>query len=417
MHDTFDLDSFAADIKNRIISGQNPTDIRKYIRRERGIGKSQGNTYYSKIEKSLTKKERAAIPRVEVEVKDVGFDSFREEGDTAVAEFKGIQTLAELIEAAEVDLEVWEVVKSAVSVYRGNFSVRAEFRKKVEEGKANILLRVFADEAKKLSPQKLVIKKPAKGDFKLLALNLADAHFGKKGVISGERKTSEIFKETVDELLNKAISYSSFDQAVFIVGNDLFNCDGMLGQTTAGTQVANEDDWYEIYREVCRAMTETIGKLSSCVAGKVTVIITPGNHDYQSCFTLGEYLEAWFRHDDQIEIQNDKGPRKYFTYYNNLFCLTHGNEEKPVSLPLIMAVESQDWSRCSNREIWLGHWHALKIVEDKGVVTRIFPSLSKKDAWHEKRGFIGNNQVGQVLVYDKNGLDAMFQYKPDPREN
>lgn len=419
MQKEINLDSFADELRLRILSGENPTSLRKWVRKERGVGKSAANDYYKKVDEGISKKERAKIPGA-VEVVDVGKGKreFEENGETATATVVGVKNLEELVAYAGIDLSVWEPTKQKLSLWDGKSSFSAEFKKRSPEIDARNLLQVFIDEAKGHSPSKFV-KATKNSEIKLIAFNLSDTHFGKRGVRDETghedynlEKAAEIFEDAVSNLLGKALNYSSYSNALFIVGNDLFNSDGIAGATTGGTLVENDSSYYQVYKQVCKSITDSIEKLGSVIR-KVEVLVTPGNHDFVSCFTLGQYLEAWFRNNENVVVINEVKPRKYYRFFNNLFCVTHGNEEKVGDLPLVMATESKDWSECKNREIWVGHTHKLSVTEDRGVVTRVFPSLSGCDFWHGKKSFVGNHRIGHVLVYNEDGLDAIFQYEPN----
>lgn len=416
MEDKLNLDMFTDLVKAKILAGELPVEIRKYIRHERGLGKTQGNDYYNKIDKSLTKKERAAIPRVEVET--VNVEGFQDYGDTAVAEIKGISTLEGLIEAAQVDLEVWEMVKSAVSVYRGNFSVRAEFRKRTQEIESRNLLEIFKEQANQHSPVKFAKSPDHKDVKKLLVFNAADVHFNKEG--SREETGYEdynleisvrIFNETVDALIQKSKSYGKVGKTLFVIGNDLLNADYLSGTTSINlTPQDNDKSWFKAYTTVCQVMTETVEKFSTL--GEVDILVCMGNHSMHSCFSIGEYLQAWFRNNPAIQVLNEPKMRKYYRFEKNAFLLSHGHGEKLADLPLIMATECPFWSECPNREIFSHHVHHQKVIETKGVVTRVFPSLAGVDRYHALKGFVQNRRIGQVLIYNETGLDALFEYQP-----
>jgi len=334
------------------------------------------------------------------------------------AVFEGdVRTLEDLIQFANVDLEKWEVVKYSASSYSGKSSVKADFKSRQEENDSKSLFDFYVEESLKHSPKKFCFPSNIFNKERLLVLNPSDFHFNK--YCSKEQNGTEdynlnlsvrIFNETIENLINKSVSYSNFNKILFIVGNDLLNSDYISGGTTAHTPQDNDVDWFKAYTTVCKVITETIEKLASLAA--VDVVICLGNHSTHSCFTLGEYLTAWFRNNENVKIVNDPRTRKFYRYGQNAFLLTHGNNEKISDLPIIFATECDFWGECKNREVWMHHFHQQKLTETHGVITRIFPSLSGTDKFHFDKGFTSNRRVAQALIYDEDGLDAILEYRP-----
>jgi len=154
----------------------------------------------------------------------------------------------------------------------------------------------------------------------------------------------------------------------------------------------------------------------------VDVLVIPGNHDFERSFYLGAYLEAWFNNDSQVWINNHASPRKYYKFGKVLLGLTHGGEEKEVSLPMLMATDVEAkpyWSETIYHEWHLGHIHRKRNVnyaildrkrtvsEDLGVTVRYLSSLTGTEEWHHKKGFVGAIKAGEGFIWnDEAGLLA-----------
>lgn len=251
-----------------------------------------------------------------------------------------------------------------------------------------------------------------------MVFNAADVHFNKMG--SKDETGYEdynleisvrIFNETVDALINKTNKYGKISKTLFVIGNDLLNADYVSGTTSINlTPQDNDQSWFKAYTTVCRVMTETIEKFSTL--GEVDILVCMGNHCMHSSFSIGEYLQAWFRNNPAISVLNEPKMRKYYRFEKNAFLISHGHGEKLSDLPLVMATECEFWSDCPNREIFSHHVHHQKLIETKGVVTRVFPSLAGVDRYHHLKAFVQNRRIGQALIYNETGLDALFEYQP-----
>jgi len=146
----------------------------------------------------------------------------------------------------------------------------------------------------------------------------------------------------------------------------------------------------------------------------IDVINIPGNHDFERSFYLGKYLSAWFNNDPQVSVDTHASPRKYYHFGQLLLGLTHGNEEKENSLPMLMATDIHSksmWSETKFHEWHVGHVHRKKNIrfdinksrelnEDLGVTVRYLSSLSGTDEWHHKKGFIGNNKAADAFIWN-----------------
>jgi hypothetical protein len=75
------------------------------------------------------------------------------------------------------------------------------------------------------------------------------------------------------------------------------------------------------------------------------------------------------------------------------------------------------WAKTKHREMHLGHFHHMKAIETLstedyiGVTVRYLRSLTGKDAWHNKSGFVGIQQSAEAFLWHKeNGVVANLIY-------
>ncbi|MFW6242792.1 MAG: hypothetical protein ACOC2W_01400 [bacterium] len=253
---------------------------------------------------------------------------------------------------------------------------------------------------------------------------LFDAHFNK--YVWYDETNNYFDVDIIEEKYLKAIKLFlervkgfGFNRILYPIGNDFFNSDGMYNSTTQGTPQDNDLLWHDAFRRGTKLIKDSIYLLKESGV-PVDVLLIPGNHDYTNSFYLGEYLDAWFKDDEHININNSSNPRKYYTYGNVLLGFTHGSEEKRDALPMLMANERKDlWSGSEHREWHLGHYHKKNgnkytimnkdyfLNEENGVVVRTLSSISGHDSWHHKKGFVNSKKGGDGFVWSKdNGLIA-----------
>ena len=244
----------------------------------------------------------------------------------------------------------------------------------------------------------------------LVEVDFFDVHLGKQSwdEETGENYDLDIAVARCHTALNKLLSRidkSKVEKILLPIGNDLSHIDNKAGTTTAGTPVDSDTRFGLIFRTCKKLVVDMITELSK--VAPVDIIVVPGNHCEATTFTLGEVLEAWYRNDPNVNINNSPKLRKYYQYGKNMIMFTHGDKEKHAELGLIAAhEEARMWSETKYREVHLGHFHKSKSIsyttgdEFPGFKVRILPSLSGSDAWHYSQGYM-SMKGAKAFVWDK----------------
>lgn len=375
---------------------------------------------------------RKEVKTAEIEEKKTS--SFKADGDSAELSTvidKQIKSLQQLIKVCEIDTNEWVIDRWVCNKWEMGAKLKDDtikvtplFQVKVwlKRNKPVIDLNRFRDgiikAMRKHSPKYPKLKYP-KSEPNLFEINLADLHLGK---LAWDEETGNnfdlpiaenVFDATIDKLIIQAKPYN-VDRIAFIVGNDFFNVDNSRNTTTNNTPQDEDTRWHKTFNRGVKLIVKQIDKLSGIAP--VDVIIVPGNHDTERAFYLGVALSCWYRNSKNVTVDNQPKPRKYYKYGLNLLGYTHGNEEKVLDLPVIMASEvPQLWAETKYREWHLGHIHQKKEIkwvstqEHKGTVIRYMRSLTGTDAWHNKKAFIGNVRAGEGFIWNKdNGLICQF---------
>ena len=351
-----------------------------------------------------------------------------------------IKSLDDLLKKANVDLNEWRVGRYVVNKWDvtafksgypqtwENFQVKATLERDETVSEAKNLAEIFEKLIKNHKPPVITapilpvnkLKKPIENN--LLEINLFDLHIGKLGWAGevGENYDTKIararFLDAINNLLKRAEGFE-YSRILFPVGNDFFNSDNLFNTTTKGTPQDEDLRWQKTWDMGCELVVDAIEMLKAKNV-PIDVVMIPGNHDMERNKYLGTVLNAWFRNDDQVSINNAANPRKYYEFGEVLIGLTHGNEEKENSLPMLMATEQKEaWGRTTFHEWHLGHYHKKRNVkysvldkaqvlnEELGVIVRYLSSLSGTEEWHFKKGFVGSQKAGEAFIWnDKTGM-------------
>ncbi len=251
------------------------------------------------------------------------------------------------------------------------------------------------------------------GEPHSLVISPFDLHYGKYAW-SGEVRDEYNRQMARDLLLGKTASILSdvvkyqIEKIIIPVGSDFFHVDTLGGTTTKGTPQDCDGTFIQIMVEGQQLMVEFIDILRG--VAPVEILLTAGNHDFKLSHVLLEYLGAYYRSCEDVEVIKCHKFRQYYEYGENLMGFTHGDGTKLSDLPYLMAREAPDfWSRTKHRFFFTGHLHHEMVKDFNGVKVYQMPSLSGSDRWHHQHGFEGSNRALQAyLIHPSEGMKVTF---------
>lgn len=224
----------------------------------------------------------------------------------------------------------------------------------------------------------------------------------------------KMFDQCIDHFILKTADNT--EEFILPLGNDFFNSDNPWNTTFAGTPQAEDTRWQktQIYAE--EMLIEQIDKLLQFAP--VNIVIVPGNHDKTRIFYVGEFLRAWYRNNEYVDIDNSPRKQKYFVYGQNLIGYTHG-ESEGKRMPWLMMQDVPELYAMTDYHEWhLGHWHTRAdkntrlVKETDGIREVIIPSLVSLDDWHAGKGYRHIKQSVAMQWNKSGGKDAEFFYNP-----
>jgi len=319
------------------------------------------------------------------------------------------QSLAALMVDAEVDLDVWRVSRWVANMWGKpedpSWQVKAWLERKPQE---ECLLDELITKLENNSPVvPLEFTKPdRKVANRALEISIADPHFGMRAFCgpSGSdysfENASEIYKRSIELLLERALGCGPIDQICFVTGNDFMHADNVFHTTTAGTHQPEMDSWHETFIRSEELLISTIlGLASMC---PVHVVMVPGNHARQSEFALGRILRAYFMNDERVTVDAGPEPYKFWHFGVNLIGFDHGHSIKATRLASLMANERPTvWGMTWNRE-----WHCADqhretpTFSEFGVNIKYLPSMVTWNEWHKIKGFSWAHRASLGFLYD-----------------
>ncbi len=251
------------------------------------------------------------------------------------------------------------------------------------------------------------------GSSMMAEINISDLHLGKlcwHGDTPenydhkiAQRVFFQIIGEIIEQLREKPIEYITF-----VWTNDFFNSDNPEKTTTAGTPQDTDIRDKKLFNVGVEMLVRAIEMLTA--VAPVKTFYTPSNHDESTAYHALQFIRAWFRHDPNVEVNQDAYPRKYILYGQTLIGYTHGDKEnaqgskdKASRLASLMPIEAIDlWGKAIYHEMHAHHLHSEQMVQEiNGVIVRRISSPTALDTYHTTYGYMGAVRKAQVFLYDK----------------
>lgn len=429
------------EVRRLLDAGKGPWQIGK----ELGINHSTIQGWIKWIEEGV----RVEIDeKIEAKKKPPGRGShFTQDGDTATASVtdEKIRTLEDLIRTCNIDMDTWECVYFDVKCWEMGrkakqtkmtfdegvasgftedsgkifvqplYSVVGRFRRKKEKTSEE-LAEHFRSLMSEIKFSKWQYKKQYVDAQNTLELMIPDLHLGQLSwgveTRAGDYDIGiacDLLRRSVADMVSEAAP--RIKKIAFPIGNDFFNIDNLHNQTTRGTPQDEDGRWQKSFRQGCRILMEIIAELSTRF--EVDVMIIPGNHDVQRSFYLGEVLAAFFYENERVSIDNAPTSRKYRLYGTTLVGYTHGDQESPKDLPMLMAhQEPEMWAKSVYREWHHGHLHHEKNNEMGGIKLRHFPALVAPSTWAAKKGYVMSIRQACAIEYSEDGPIRQYNWYP-----
>ena len=348
-----------------------------------------------------------------------------------------------LLERLEVDTEQWQ--PELVNVRHSEWDMANGEKGESVKVSARFQRRNFTDAAVRDIWDAFIadittheLQKPQAGRLRLpgellCVLSVCDPHFGmlaydkEVGDDYDLEKASSAYEEVSKSLLMSA-GVHGVGRICMVVGNDLFHANSMQEKTPVtrrGTPQDFDTRFHKVFTEARRSVVRVTDEALS--RAPVDIVIVPGNHDHDECYRLGEVLSAWYRNDPDVKVIYGANKRVFYSYYENAFMFTHGEEysRKRDNLAMILLSEMPNEMLTASshglREVLTGHNHAsmaggyyptAELTEGRGVRVRSLPGLTGTDAWHHEQGYL-HHRAGTALLYAKGGgLHCLYEERP-----
>ena len=243
-----------------------------------------------------------------------------------------------------------------------------------------------------------------KENGKLLVVPIADFHLN---LLSDKLSTGneynmqiaeDIFFQVINDIIDR-IEDKPFEKVLFAVGNDFINADNLGGFTTRGTPQDNAESWFKAVNKATELIIRATDMLT--YIAPVDVVLVPSNHDLHTMFGVIQTVKAWYRDDDNVNVDDSPLPRKYYEFGKTLLTFSHDIKVKDA-LQIITTEAKDKWSNCEHIILMLAHLHQSIVYEKQGYLEVLrLPTVSGWSRWSNDKGYIQSERKNQSFIIDK----------------
>lgn len=378
------------------------------------------NTYWRKIRvkgEEQANSDTVSNKTVEYKASD-GTTTF--DGIVALQEGEEI-TPESIMKAHNLDCRVWDVISYKNNYYQqqakgGKILILYQSKIVVKPKKdGEISIEMLKEHFNKLQKtyihDKQIVFENRKSK-KMLEINISDLHFAKLSWAPecGENYDYKIAEKNFMKIVDtecERLSTGEYEKVLFVWTNDFFNSDNPSNTTTGGTPQSTDLRWQKMFLKGVEMLVTAIEKFQRYAPVKTFYIAS--NHCRTVEFYAINYLYAWFKDNDRVDIDINCKSRYYYQYGINLIGFSHSYYEKKQNLQGLMSIEVPEmWADTKYREYHLAHLHSEQTEEKGGIVFRWLPSVTGTDQWHYDSGFIGAFKRSYSFAWNyERGLESI----------
>jgi hypothetical protein len=147
---------------------------------------------------------------------------------------------------------------------------------------------------------------------------------------------------------------------------------------------------------------------------KVIVLMAEGNHDISSSIWLRTLFAALYENEPRVEVIDSPLPYYVYEHGQTMLAWHHGHLKKNDQLPLLFAAQfPKVWGATTKRYAHCGHRHHVEEKEHSGMTVIQHPTLTARDAYAARGGWIAERQATAMTFHSTHGLVARNTVVPE----
>ena len=311
------------------------------------------------------------------------------------------------------------MVKGVSSYYRATEDGPAQWVKSSLTHQAIIdALRDVVEALKQDIPFATAITPPDQVDADLCNLyTFTDYHLGmlawsEEGGADWDIKIAE---DILISVMARMIDQSpNAEGAIINIQGDFLHTDGKTPVTPTSKHVLDADSRFPKIRRTAIRVIRQMVAMALAKHETVHLVIAEGNHDEESAGWLADLFAVHYEQDSRITVNNAALPFYVVEWGQTMIGIHHGHKVKNEALPLLFAAQyAAIWGRTHRREIHCGHRHHRDEKEYNGVTVIQHPTLSARDAYAARGGWIADRAAWSVTYHKEFGAVGRVMVTPE----
>ena len=255
-------------------------------------------------------------------------------------------------------------------------------------------------------------------DDLLSLLTITDFHLGMYAweAETGDAWDVDIARQVFLDSVHKMIQGSPKSEVgVLCQLGDFLHWDGMLAITPTSAHVLDADTRYGKLVELAMTVMSQAVRMMLEHFGKVVVVSAEGNHDISGSIWLRKYIKHVFGDDERVEVIDNEYPFYGYLWGETMLGFHHGHKVKLANLHKLFASEPRFrkmWGSATQTYIHVGHYHHEKVIEDGGAIAEQHPTLSGRDAYASRGGWVSRRGAKVITYHKTEGEVARITVRP-----
>lgn len=202
--------------------------------------------------------------------------------------------------------------------------------------------------------------------------------------------------------------------AVLNIQGDFLHSDGLLPVTPTSHHVLDQDGRFSKIITVAIRVLRRLIDHSLATHEKVHLLIIEGNHDEASSIWLRKMFEALYENEPRLTVNDSELPYYVFQHGDVMLAFHHGHKLKNEQMPMLFAAQfPKMWGDTTKRYCHTGHRHHLDEKEYSGMIVTQHPTLSARDAYAARGGWIAERAAMAITYHKQNGQYGRVYVSPE----
>ena len=209
--------------------------------------------------------------------------------------------------------------------------------------------------------------------------------------------------QTIKASIDYLVDNSPATKVAFIADlGDLLEIDNFKNATPKSGNILDVDGRYsKILAIALEAMTYMIEK---ALTKHETVLFLNinGNHDIATGHAVRAYVQAWFRNNDRVEVDEKATEIKYVQFGSTMLGFAHGDGLSMRDAGEVMACDNEGvFSQTVNRYFHFGHNHKDSVYDGRLCRSESHRNLSPLNNWAAHKGYRRQAGTMKCISYHK----------------